>query len=143
MDVDLVLAPVDGSDDAEAAVDYAVAVARRYDAALHLLHVVDPRLQEGIAAGDVTADSVAAQHRSFTESVRSELETVDLSTSTAVGFSTDRLSQTPGRAVLDAADELGADFLVVPRERTSGEEGTLARAVFSILQYASQPVLSV
>ena len=36
MEADLVLAPVDGSDNAAAAFEYAVAVAERYDAEVHL-----------------------------------------------------------------------------------------------------------
>lgn len=145
VELDLVLAPVDTSTESERAVDYAIAVADRYDANLHLLHVLDQRVARGIEAGDVTAESVAEEHRAFTDRVRQQLDAgVGLSISSASGFSARRLSQTPGSVILDAADELDADFLVVPREtETDGLEATVGKAALYVLEYASQPVLSV
>jgi nucleotide-binding universal stress UspA family protein len=145
VELDLVLAPVDTSDVSERAVDYAIAVADRYDADLHLLHVLDERVARGMEAGDVTAESVAEEHRAFTGRVADQLDdSVTLSTSSAAGFSAHRLTQTPGSVILDAADELDADFLVVPREtETDGLEATVGKAALHVLEYASQPVLSV
>lgn len=145
VDIDLVLAPVDASDRSETAVDYAVAVADRYRADLHVLHVLAEGVKRGLDAGDVTAESVARHHRSFDDRVRERLpEGVSLSTSTAAGFSASRLAQTPGSVILDAAEAVGADFLVVPREGPSDDpEETLGKAALYVLEYASQPVLSV
>jgi nucleotide-binding universal stress UspA family protein len=143
--IDLVLAPVDSSDDSHEAVEYAVAVAERYDADLHLLHLLDERVLQGLETDDISADTVAAQQRSFTADVRDDLaaESVSLSHSSAVGFSSSRLAQTPGSVTLDAADQLDADFLVVPRVTASSEAHVLGKAALYILEYASQPVLSV
>ena len=145
VELDLVLAPVDTSDVSERAVDYAIAVADRYDADLHLLHVLDERVARGIETGDVTAESVAEEHRAFTDRVRERLgDGIGLSSSSASGFSAHRLTQTPGSVILDAADELDADFLVIPREtETDGLEATVGKAALYVLEYASQPVLSV
>jgi len=145
VDIDLVLAPVDTSEESERAADYAIAIADRYDADLHLLHVLDQRVARGIEAGDLEAESVADEHRAFTGRVRERLgEDIDLSHTSAAGFSAQRLSQTPGSVVLDAADELDADFLVIPREtEAEGLEATLGKAALYVLEYASQPVLSV
>jgi hypothetical protein len=66
---------------------------------------------------------------------------VTLSTSTATAFSQQRLSQTPGSVVLDVAEDLGAEFIVVPREDDSSDP--IGRAALYVLEYASQPVLSV
>jgi len=141
---DLVLAPVDSSEASREAAEYAVAVAERYDADLHLLHVLDERVVQGLDADDLSPDTVAAEQRSFTGSVRRALpDDVGLSQSSVVGFSPDRLTQTPGSVILDAADELGADFLVVPRERATHPDAVLGKASFHVLEYASQPVLSV
>jgi len=142
--VDLVLTPVDASPEAERAVDYAVAVARRYDADLHLLHVLDERDARGMEAGDVEAEAVAKRRRAFTDAVRDRVDDLALSTSSTAGFSTRSLSRTPGSAVLDAATELEADFLVVPRETPRAEaDTTIGKAALYVLQYADQPVLSV
>jgi hypothetical protein len=46
--------------------------------------------------------------------------------------------------VLDCAEEVGADFLVVPRETPSEDvRMTIGKAALYVLQYADQPVLSV
>jgi len=144
VDLDLVLAPVDTSEESERAVDYALAIADRYEADLHLLHVLDERVARGIETGDVTAESVADEHRAFTDRVRERTDGIDLAHSSVRGFSAQRLSQTPGSVILDAAEELDADFLVVPRETDAeGLEATLGKAALYVLEYASQPVLSV
>lgn len=143
-EIDLVLAPVDASERAAHSVDYAIAVADRYDADIHLLYVLDQRIAQGIEAGDVTADSIAEKHRAFSDRVRNRLDDAAFSHSSAAGFSTQRLTQTPGTVVLDAADELDADFLVIPREtETETPDATLGKAALHVLEYASQPVLSV
>lgn len=145
VELDLVLAPVDTSDESERAVDYAIAVADRYDANLHVLHVLDERVARGIKTGDVTAESVAEEHRAFTDRIREQLDdSIELSNSSAAGFSAERLTQTPGSVILDAADEVDANFLVVPRETdTERLDATLGKAALYVLEYASQPVLSV
>jgi nucleotide-binding universal stress UspA family protein len=144
IEIDLVLAPVDGSEEAERGVEYAIAIAERYGADMHLLHVLDQRVARGIETGDVSAESVADQHRAFTARIRDRLDDVQLSHSSAAGFSDRRLTQTPGSVILDAAEELDAGFLVVPREsRMESENATLGKAALYVLEYASQPVLSV
>jgi nucleotide-binding universal stress UspA family protein len=138
-----VLAPVDGSEEAERGVEYAIAIAQRYDADLHLLYILDQRVARGIETGDVSAEAVADEHRAFTARVRERLDDIALSHSSAAGFSDRRLTQTPGSVILDAADEIDADFLVVPREaRMEAPNATLGKAALYVLEYASQPVLS-
>ncbi|OYR81657.1 universal stress protein UspA, partial [Halorubrum distributum] len=41
LDIDLVLVPVDGSEESHEAVDYAIAVASEYGASVHALYVLD------------------------------------------------------------------------------------------------------
>ena len=145
--IDLVLAPVDSSDESETAAEYAVAIAREYDADLHLLHVLDSGIAEGLDVGEIAADTVAEQQQSFTGRIREQVHDntqVNVDHSSVLGFSPNSLSQTPGNVILDAADELDADFLVVPRVPPSGEpDAVLAKAALYVLEYASQPVLSV
>ena len=144
MDIDLVLVSVDGSDRSERAAELAIAVAQRYDADLHLLFVLDERLRRDLDRGTVDAESVAEDHREFTQRVRersAELgHDVVLETSTAAAFSEQRLTQTPGSVVLDVAEGIETDFIVVPR---SDGEDAVGRAAQYVLEYASQPVLSV
>lgn len=144
MEIDLVLTPVDCSDAAERAVEYAITIARRYDADLHLLHVLEERAAQGLESGELAADSVAENHRVFSEEIDRRLGDVDLHRSSAAGFSVRQLSRTPGSVILDAAEQVEADFLVVPREAPSSDpDETIGKAALYVLEYASQPVLSI
>jgi nucleotide-binding universal stress UspA family protein len=148
MDIDLVLAPVDGSAQSEHAAEYALAIADAHDADLHLLFVLDEMLVRGIDSGEVSAEAVAEDHHDFATSVRAQLDErghdAGLNYSSAAGFSPSRLRQSPGSVILDVAEEVDADFLVVPREPGGGEpEEAIGRAALYVIEYASQPVLSV
>jgi len=142
-DIDLVLAPVDGSDRAEAALTRAVAVADRFDAAVHVLHVVDESVIRGMDDGDVEPETVAADQLSVVDAATERTEDVEISQSTAVGFSQSHLRQHPGSVILDVAEEMAADFVVVPREPGTEPDETLGKSAQYVVEYASQPVLSV
>jgi nucleotide-binding universal stress UspA family protein len=124
---------------------YAVEVANRYDAGVHVLHVIDEELAQGVTAGSVDSASVAADQQSFLADAldqveESEPDDVPVSASSAAGFSASTLRRNPVTVVLETASDVGADFIVVPREERSALLGKVAEHVLS---YASQPVLSV
>ncbi|SDZ95713.1 Nucleotide-binding universal stress protein, UspA family [Haloplanus vescus] len=142
----LVLVPVDGSEESLTAVEYATTIADEYDAAVHALYVVSEDVARAIDSGAVDDESVAADTEAFMQAVTDRVDEagVPLSTSMAYGFSTRQLSRHPGSVVLDTAEELGADFVVVPRESLSGDaDEVLAKAAEYVLLYATQPILSV
>ncbi|SEW13776.1 universal stress protein [Halobacterium jilantaiense] len=143
--VDTVLVPVDGTDASATAAEYAVTVADRYDANAHALYVLGETVTRAIETGDVAEDDVVEETNTFlgeVEDLAPEGVTVD--SSIAYGFSTSRKLQHPGSVILDAAEDVDADFLVVPREGMRGDAGdVLEKAAEYVLLYASQPVLSV
>lgn len=147
LDLDLVLVAVDGSDVSSRATACAVALAERYEADVHLLHFVDNRVMQGIDAGDLSPETIAQEQQTLTAATQKELPddgSVEFTISGAAGFSTTKLGQTPGFVILDVAEELGADFLVVPRETPTGDpDEVVGKAALQVLEYASQPVLSV
>jgi len=146
LEVDLVLVPVDGSEESTRAVEYAAAIAEAHDAAVHVVYVLGEEVVRAIDTGAVEDDAVAEETRQYVETAEAVAgdSGVEVTTSVAVGFSTDRLSQHPGSVVLDTAEDVGADFLVVPREPQTGSTGeVLEKAAEYVLLYASQPVLSV
>jgi len=148
MDVDLVLAPVDGSDQSERAIEYAITVADAYDADVHLLFVLDERLVKAIDDGAVDADTVAEDHREFTEMVRGRLDSDgvggNLDTSTAAGFSPTSLRQSPAASSSTSPRPSRPTSWSCPRtgERQKPTRA-IGRAALYVIEYASQPVLSV
>jgi nucleotide-binding universal stress UspA family protein len=143
LDVETVLVPVDGGDEALAAAEYGVAVADRYDAAVHALYVLGEGMVRAVETGSADDDAVAEEIDAVLSTVTALGDDADVpvSTASAYGFSTQRKRVHPGSVVLDAAEEVDADFLVLPREREHGD--VLQKAAGYVLQYASQPVLSV
>ena len=145
VDVDTVLVPIDGSEETETAVEYAIAVAGRYDATLHAMYVLGEDASQAIEDGTVDDEELAEEVQSVFAAIeeRTEAEGVPFAHSITVGFSTTRKLVHPGSVILDAADQIDADFLVIPRESGLEEDDVLEKAAEYVLSYASQPVLSV
>lgn len=141
--VDRVLVPVDGTDASLNAVEYAVAIAEQYDAKLSVVYVFDEETRQAIRAENRDADAIADDSHAFLQRVfdRTERHEVPVSTMTVFGFSTRRKTHHPGSIILDGADQVDSDFLVIPRE--DHDYGVLSKAASYVLSYASQPVLSV
>jgi nucleotide-binding universal stress UspA family protein len=143
MQIDTVLAPVDGTREAMEAVEYAIAVAERYDACVHALYLFG---ENAAAVGDgrIEAAAIAERCGQVMASVRALAEDVPVDHSSACGFSVNRLRQHPGSVILDIAETLGVGFIVVPRgPGTEDPEAVIERASEYVLAHASQPVLSV
>lgn len=144
--IETVLVAVDGSDESAMASEYAIAVAERYDAELVVLYVHGRDL-DAVMAGETEASNLSDTTEAFLDDVTEAAVSVDLPVRTAsvYGFSPDRKLTHPGSVILDAAEELGADFLVIPRESygNAPAEGILAKAAEYALLYTSQPVLAV
>ncbi|PSP96402.1 universal stress protein UspA [Halobacteriales archaeon QS_9_68_42] len=144
MEVETVLVPVDGSEEAMEAVEYAVAIAERYDAVVHTLYVLGEDAAAAIQEDDVEAAAIARRSEQVMASVRALAEDVPVDHSSAYGFSRTRLAQHPGSVILDVAESLDSDFVVVPREPVTGSpEAVIEKAAEYVLAHASQPVLSV
>lgn len=144
-DVETVLVPVDGSDESTKAAEYGVGIAEEYGASLHVIHVLGDPATRAIERGAIDPDDVAAETDAYADVVESIAAGtgVAVSQSVAYGFSTRRKLVHPGNVVLDAADQMEADFLVVPREWSHESGDVLEKAAEYVLLYASQPVLSV
>jgi nucleotide-binding universal stress UspA family protein len=146
LDVELVLVPVDGSEESALAVEYAVSIAAEYDASVHAVYLLGEEVVRAIEDGTIDEESVVDDHEAFMTDVAEYVtdQGVHIAHSTAFGFSTRVKTRHPGSAILDTAEEIDADFLVVPREPVSGDPGeVLEKAAQYVLLYASQPVLSV
>jgi len=140
-----VLLPIDDEGASMTAVDHAASIADRYDAAVHALYVYGPERSRAIEAADADHAAIAEEVRAVLDGVGEACEdhSVRFSSSTAMGFSASRLTQHPGSVILDIAEEVDADLLVVPRKRDVEAPAMLEKAAEYVVAYASQPVLSV
>jgi len=144
MEVETVLVPVDGSDAAMEAVEYATAIAERYDAVVHALYVLGENAAAAMEEGSVEAAAIAERGEQVMAGVRAIADGVPIDHSSAYGYSQTRLSQHPGSVILDVTESLEADFVVIPREPVTGDpEAVIEKAAEYVLAHASQPVLSV
>ncbi|RRJ27874.1 universal stress protein [Halocatena pleomorpha] len=133
MEIDTVLVPIAETDTVPQVIAPAVAIAEQYDAGIHMLYVLDHD------ATDIDADALSQQLMEATQTVIGEVA-ISLSHSIIYGFSTEHLTHHPGSVVLDASNDIGADFIVLPRDRAPN---ALGQAADYVVQYATAPVLSV
>ncbi|MDY6818433.1 MAG: universal stress protein [Halobacteriales archaeon] len=144
--IETVLAPVDGSEAATTAVEYAVAIAAKYDATVHLLYVLSEEARRGLETDALDDERFANESKAVVDSFHEIANdaSVPVTESSAYGFSKTRKLVHPGSVILDSAEEIGVDFIVLPRESMREEPGDiLEKAAEYVLLYASQPVLSV
>ncbi len=141
-----ILVPVDGSDESMIAVRYAVEVATVYTADLHAIYIAPdeytkPQRDESIDPGEVSETSQVVLEDVSGIAADNDVPIVCSST---IGFSTKYKLLHPGSAVLDTAEQINADFIVIPRENVHHESvNMLEKAAEYVISYASQPVLSV
>lgn len=144
MEIDMVLAPVDGTQEAMEAVEYALAIAERYDACVHALYLIGEEAAKTIDEGRIEAAAIAERGEQVMAGVRALAEDIPVDHSSACGFSVNRLTQHPGSVILDVAEMLGVEFIVVPRQPVTGDaDAVIEKASEYVLAHASQPVLSV
>lgn len=131
-----VVVAVDGSDEARNAARHGVGLARRFDATVHAVHVLDRRtLRVGTGGAD--------------DRLRRRAETV-LSDATALasdhGVAVESVLEegVPARAVVDVADEVGADLIVAGQRGSRGVADRLLGSVTEgVLAGSDVPVLVV
>lgn len=144
MDIDTVLAPIDGTQEAMEAVEYALAIAERYDACVHALYLLGEGAAATLGDGSVEANAIAERGEQVMAGVHAIAGDVPIDHSSACGFSVSRLTQHPGSVILDIAEMLDAGFIVVPRQPITGDsDAVIEKAAEYVLAHASQPVLSV
>ena len=144
MQIDTVLAPVDGTQEAIEAVEYAIAIAERYDACVHALYLLGEGAAAAIESNGVDPETVSERGEVIMEDVRELAGEIPIDHSSACGFSVSRLTQHPGSVILDVAEMLDVGFIVIPRQPVTGDsDAVIEKAAEYVLAYASQPVLSV
>jgi len=136
---DAILVPTDGSEGTARAVEHAIELAVRYDAALHTVSVVET---DDIGA-DVPEGDVPEELRDVAE--RAIDDVVDQAEAADVGTIEARIALgTPHRAILDYIDERDIDIVVMGTHgRTGLDQRLLGSVTERVVRMADVPVLSV
>lgn len=150
MEIRHLLLATDFSDCAQAALEHAFDLAQRYDATLHLLHVVHdvtlevPDFAMGLSFPGYV-ENLPERRRQTTESVKQQLEEL---ASTLVGLPHPpechvRFGQ-PVSEILDFVEEQGMQLIVLGTHgRTGLPHVVLGSVAERVIQRASCPVLTV
>lgn len=134
---DHILLPTDGSAAAEAAVDHAVRLARSFDATVHVLSVV-----EHVPAVEMDA---AVVHERLRESADTAADrAVKRLDAAGVAHASTVRDGSVHRAILDEADEIGANLVVMGTHGRSGVGRVLLGSVTErVVRGADAPVMAV
>lgn len=128
---DTVLVPTDGSDHATRAAEHATFIADVFDAAVHVVHVVEPTAAPG---GDDSAIEKRAKR---------VLADVEVIADDASRLQTGTLTGDPTDAILEYADEHDVDLLAMGTHGRTGVDRFVAGSVTeSVLRRADVPVLT-
>lgn len=145
-----ILVPTDGSEEAMMGVRYAIALARRFGAALQGLHVVDIRLLEGPFLRDISAALGTAPYVNYQGNISMVLEERgsavlkafrELCEEAEVECETALVTGVVVRGILEQSEL--ADLVVMGRagEHTQWLEGLVGSTTQTVVRRATQPVL--
>jgi nucleotide-binding universal stress UspA family protein len=133
-----ILVPTDGSDNADRAVEYAIELAERSDAIVHALFVVDTTVH-GEPALSSTEVLVSELEDYGTDVLTAIQEQADYS---AVTVKTERTHGTPYEEIVDHADDIDADIIVMGYQGTT-HRGKIGSTASRVMRMADCPVLTV
>lgn len=128
-----ILVPTDGSDCADLALDHVADIARRYDATVHVLHVLDVRDLEKAPDVEPFEDDAAALIEAAESGIDADVGTV---TSVSTGY--------PDQEIRDYADQIEADMIAMGSHgRTGVRRFVLGSIAEKVLRLSDVPVLTV
>ncbi len=128
---DDVLIPTDGSETIAETLDHALPIAQTTDATVHALYVVDRRVTA--AASDETRSELDASLTAEGQQAVAAVE--ERATAAGLDTRTDIRTGRPSKAILDYADEVGIDLIVIgtrgksPREKMTSLGSVSERVV--------------
>jgi nucleotide-binding universal stress UspA family protein len=138
---DTILVPTDGSEGTAETLEHAIDAAKRRDATIHALSVVDRRVY--LAAAGEQQDDVEDALR---EDAREAVEMVERTAGDAgVSVTTAIREGVPYRTILDYADEHGVDLVVMGTHGKTGRDklASLGSVTERVVQNTDRPVLVV
>jgi nucleotide-binding universal stress UspA family protein len=142
MRITRILVPTDFSADAEAAVRYAVDLARRVDALVHLVHVVEDPIAAGMWSSEIyTVDIAGLQINLIRDAERRLRASVPEGNA---AMTTEVRTGAAAKQILEAAAEWGSDLIVMGTHGRSGIAHMVMGSVAEkVVRLAPCPVLTL
>ena len=142
MTISRILVPTDFSADANAAFAYAVALARKFDAPVHLLHVVEDPLAAGVWSSEIYTAEIAGLQANL---VRDAEERLRRSVPDVAGtVSTEVRTGRAAKQILETAREMNVDLIVMgTRGRTGLAHVIMGSVAERVVRLAPCPVLTL
>ncbi|WP_096389313.1 universal stress protein [Halopenitus persicus] len=136
---DQILVPTDGSPAATAAIDHAIDLAKRYDARIHALYVVDGSAYSTLEAGsEIVLEALESEGAEATERV------AEAATEAGVDSVTSVVNGTAYRTITEYVDDNGIDLIVMGTHGRQGIDRYLLGSVTErVVRTAEVPVLTV
>ncbi|WP_135822139.1 universal stress protein [Halostella litorea] len=137
---DTILLPTDGSDHAVRAAEHGLALARWFDATVHVVNVIDLARAGGLFnAGGVGEEFVSELEAEAKE----RIGTVEAVTEGVDAVETAVVRGAPAEAILDYADEHGVDLVAMGTHGRTGVERYVAGSVTErVVRLSDVPVLT-
>ena len=142
MQITRILVPTDFSEHADTALQYALELARCFDAAVHLLNVVEDPLAAGVWSSEIYTAEIAGLQVNLVRDAEKRLQAfVSEHTETI----TCEVRRGPAATqILEAARELDADLIVMgTRGRTGLAHVLMGSVAERVVRLAHCPVLSL
>ena len=142
MTITRILIPTDFSPDADAAFSYALGLARKFDAPVLLLHVVEDPLAAGVWSSDIYTAEIAGLQVNL---VRDAEERLRRSVPEGVGtVSTEVRTGSPAKQIIETAREKNVDLIVMgTRGRTGVAHVIMGSVAERVVRLAPCPVLTL
>lgn len=135
-----ILLPTDGSEAAEGAIEQAIDITERYDAALHILYVVDVTATTlNIRGSDTSLDQIEEEGQEVIEDSIQKTEQSEIGTVTG-----SVIEGIPDEAILEYADEHDIDLIVMGTQgRTGLDRYIIGSVTEKVVRHANPSVLTV
>ena len=141
MTMSRILVPTDFSDDAEAALEYALGLAQTFGASVHLLHVVDDPFAAGVWSSGLGAAEIAGLQATLVRDAEQRLERTVPPTTT--GVTSEVRIGPPPRQIVDVARERDIDLIVMGTHGRTGLAHIVMGSVAErVVRLAPCPVLT-
>jgi nucleotide-binding universal stress UspA family protein len=140
-----ILVPVDFSAYSERALEYAIGLASRFGASLHLLHVVEDPIATGVWGGETVLPDLTELREELVKGAERQLVTYrEAAARAGVSVSSTALVGLPAITIVDHAVSLGVDLIVMGTHGRTGMAHLVMGSVAErVLRHAPCPVLTV